>query len=212
MRELPSRLLVVTDRHQAGKPLEQVIEAAVEGGARWVWLRDNDLARDERCALAERLRTITGRYGAALSIGRDAELAAVVGADGVHLQSSASVAAARERLGMHALIGVSAHSLREVEDAAAARADYVTLSPIYGTASKPGYGPALGPQMLAPAASCGIPVLALGGVTAERVAECRSFGAAGVAVMGSVMRAARPGEVVDELLQHLAHEVTLSPP
>jgi thiamine-phosphate pyrophosphorylase len=212
MRELPARLLLITDRHQAERPLEQVIEAAVDAGARWVWLRDNDLAPDERRALAERLRAITRRQGAALSIGRDTELAAAIGADGVHLQSSAAVATARQRLGIRAFIGVSTHALREVEEAAAAGADYVTLSPIYGTASKPGYGPPLGPQMLASAAKCGIPVLALGGITTDRIAECRASGAAGVAVMGSVMRAARPGDVVEELVQHLAHEITLSPP
>ena len=169
------------------------------------------LRPDERHRLAERLRVVTQQHGAALSIGRDIALAAAIGADGVHLQSSASVATARDRLGARALIGVSAHALHEVEDAAAAGADYVTLSPIYGSASKPGYGPPLGPAILQQAATCGMPVLALGGVTAERIAECRDFGAAGVAIMGPVMRAARPAEVVEELLLRLARDVTPAP-
>ena len=106
------------------------------------------------------------------------------------------------------MVGVSAHTLREVEEAAAAGADYVTLSPIYGSASKPGYGPPLGPEILQQSMTCGIPVLALGGVTAQRVAECLDFGAAGVAIMGPVMRAARPDEAVEHLLVRLAHDVT----
>ena len=141
-----------------------------------------------------------------LSIGRDIALAAAIKADGVHLQSSASLATARQGLGMRAFIGVSAHTLHEVEGCSCRGADYVTLSPIYGTASKPGYGPPLGPAILKQAAACGIPVLALGGVTVERIAECRSFGAAGVAVMGSVMRATRPGAVVEELLLRLSQD------
>jgi thiamine-phosphate pyrophosphorylase len=211
MRKLPSRLLVVTDRHQAVRPLDQVVAAAVDAGARWYWLRDNDLAPDERRRVAEDLRAITRRHGAALSIGRDIELAAAIEADGVHLQSPAFVAEARRRLGRREVIGISAHTLCEVEEAAAAGADYVTLSPIYGTASKPGYGPPLGPEILQQSATYGIPVLALGGVTAERIAECSDFGAAGAAIMGPVMRAARPGEIVEDLLLRLARDVTLAP-
>ena len=71
--------------------------------------------------------------------------------------------AARERLA-DAIIGVSAHSLADVAAAAATGADYVTLSPIFLTESKPGYGPALGIESLRTAAALGIPVLALAGV------------------------------------------------
>ncbi len=85
------------------------------------------------------------RVGGALTIGRDVELAAQVGAAGVQLGDAAAVAPARARLGRGALLGVSAHSLAEVRAAREAGADYVTLSPIFLTASKPGYGPALGP-------------------------------------------------------------------
>src|SRR5262245_3237708 len=111
MRKLPSHLLVVTDRHQAARPLDQVVADAVEGGARWIWLRDNDLAADERRRMAEDLRAITRRWGTWLSIGRDIELAAAIKADGVHLQSSGFVAEARHRLGRRAVVGVSAHAL-----------------------------------------------------------------------------------------------------
>ncbi len=87
---------------------------------------------------------------------------------------------------------------------AAAGADYVTLSPIFLTGSKPGYGPALGPAALARIARrVGLPVLALGGVGPENARACLSAGAAGVAVMGGVMRAADPGAAVRELLAAL---------
>ena len=192
----PSRLLLVTDRHQAAAPLDAIVAEAVRAGARWIWLRDRDMERAERRDLALRLRDAARRGGARLSIGGDVDLAAELAADGVHLPAGASVAAARARLGADMLIGISAHGSDDVATAHAQGADYVTLSPIYPTASKPGYGPALGLAGLARASRLGIPVVALGGITVERAADCRRAGAAGVAVMGELMRAAaRPGGI-----------------
>jgi thiamine-phosphate pyrophosphorylase len=68
----------------------------------------------------------------------------------------------------------------------------VTLSPIYATASKPGYGPALGPAAIAASRSAGLPVVALGGIGSGAVAACREAGAAGIAIMGGLMRAGDP--------------------
>ena len=197
MNPLPARLLMVTDRHQAAAPLDAVVVQALAAGVRWIWLRDRDLAAEERRALATRLLlALAGRFDARLTIGGDVALAAATGADGVHLSAGAPIAEARAQLGAQALIGVSAHSDADVAAACDAGADYVTLRPLYLTARKPGYGPALGPDAIARAARYGIPVLALGGVTPERAADCRRAGAAGVAVMGELMRAAAsPGGV-----------------
>lgn len=189
VRALPSSLLIVTDRHQAARPLPEVVARFLAGGAHWFWLRDRDLAPVERRALAEAIMGHTEPRGAALTIGGDVELARAVGAAGVHLRAAREVSGARDRLGAGALVGTSAHSLADVSQAAAAGADYVTLSPIFASASKPGYGPALGTEALSEAAKLGIAVLALGGVTADNAAACRAAGAAGVAIMGPAMRA-----------------------
>ncbi len=103
------------------------------------------------------------RVGGALTIGRDVELAARVGAAGVQLGAAADVAPARVRLGRGVLLGVSAHSLDDVRAAREAGADYATLSPIFLTASKPGYGPALGLDSVRAAAAI-LPTVALGGI------------------------------------------------
>jgi thiamine-phosphate pyrophosphorylase len=192
-------LLVITDRHQARHPLEAIAAAIGRGGGRWLLFRDKDLAAPARRDLALRLATIADEQGFALSVSADIELAAAVGAAGVHLQAADQVAAARERLA-DAIIGVSAHSLADVVAAAAAGADYVTLSPIFLTESKPGYGLALGIESLRTAAALGIPVLALAGVTAAKAGACLAAGASGVAVMGEVMRAQDPARVVRELV------------
>ncbi|MEH3117551.1 MAG: thiamine phosphate synthase [Methylorubrum populi] len=188
-------LLVVTDRHGAARPLAETVRAAVAGGARFVWLRDRDLDREARRDLARTLADLLRPVGGTLVVGGAAELAVEAGAQGVHLPGSAGldgIRAARSRLGA-GLVGVSAHSPAEVAAAAEAGADYVTLSPIFPTASKPGYGPALGLAALRTACASRLPVFALGGIDADNARACREAGAAGVAVMGGVMRAPDPG-------------------
>ena len=198
MRALPAPLLVITDRHQARHSIEAITEAVGQAGGRWLLLRDKDLEPPGRRDLAARLAEIAGRRGIHLSVSRDVDLAAEYGAS-VHLQSAADVDAARQRLRPGGLVGVSAHGLHDVAAAAAAGADYVTLSPIFPTASKPGYGPALGLAAIGAAADLGISVVALGGVTADVVGRCLEAGASGVAVMGEIMRADNPGQVSGRL-------------
>src|SRR5262249_59111603 len=111
--------------------------------------------------LAVRLAEIARRHGMHLSVSSDVALAAEYSAS-VHLQSAAAVGAARQRLAPGALVGVSAHGLDDVAAAAAVGADYATLSPIFLTPSKPGYGPALGVPAIAPAAKLGTSVIAPG--------------------------------------------------
>ncbi|GIF46122.1 thiamine-phosphate pyrophosphorylase [Asanoa ferruginea] len=96
-----------------------------------------------------------------------------------------------------ALVGRSCHDAAEVAAAAAEGCDYVTVSPVYLSASKPGYGPPLGPPGLAALTRNAPPVYALGGVSPAEAAACRAAGAYGVAVMGAVMR--DPDSVADYL-------------
>jgi thiamine-phosphate pyrophosphorylase len=201
---LPDQLLLVTDRHGSGLPLTDRVAAALAAGARWIWLRDRDLPPDERAALAQSLLGLVRAAGGRLTVGRDVDLAARIGADGVQLGAADAVAEARARLGPGALLGVSAHTLADVIAARAVGADYATLSPIFATASKPGYGPALGPAALTEAARTGLPVIALGGITPETLPACLEAGAAGVAVMGGVMRAEDPGAATRALLRAIS--------
>jgi thiamine-phosphate pyrophosphorylase len=194
-------LLVISDRRQARWPLERVGEAAFMGGCRWFSLREKDLPPEERRALLGALVSIGRRFGAVVTAHEDIEAVVAAGAGGVHLPSGGDPAAARARL-PGALIGASAHSADEAAALLRAGADYVTASPVFVTASKPGYGPALGLDGLARivAAARG-PVVALGGITAENVGLCCDVGARGIAVMGGVMRAADPQATVEHILR-----------
>jgi len=192
-------LLVITDRRAARRPLAEVIAAAIRAGCRWIMLREKDMTARGRLHLTRRLAALATPAGATVSVNGDLAAARLTGA--VHLPQGRAVAEARAALGPDALVGVSCHSRAEAADAGAAGADYVTLSPIFATMSKPGYGPALGPDELAHAArELPLPVIALGGVYPGNVAACLSAGAAGVAVMGAVMRAPDPGAATTGLI------------
>jgi thiamine-phosphate pyrophosphorylase len=195
---------VISDRHQARRPLEELAEAVFAGGCRWFSLREKDLPPAERYALLRALVVLGGRWGATVTVHEDIDAAVTAGAAGVHLPSSGSPEAARSQL-PDALIGASAHSADEASALLRAGADYVTISPVFLTDSKPGYGPAVGLDGLAGVvAKVPGPIIALGGVTAQSAALCLSAGARGVAVMGEVMRATDPRTVVEVILREIS--------
>lgn len=183
-------LLVLTDRRSCrGADLVDTVAAAVDGGARAVVLREKDLPPHRRAALADRLLTVVPVLIVASG--------PLLGGAGVHLAASDPWWPGPRP----PLVGRSCHTRDEVAAAARAGCDYATLSPVYPSPSKPGYGPPLGPDALA---GHSLPVFALGGVTAERAGECAAAGAAGVAVMGAVMGADDPAAAVRRLLDALA--------
>ena len=197
-------LLVITDRKVARRPLPEIADACFTGGCRWLSLREKDLPYDERVTLLRALVAIGKPYGARVTVHEDVAAARAAGAGGVHLPAGGSPAAARQALGAAALIGMSAHDYADIVHAETEGADYVTLSPIFATASKPGYGPALGVDELADlAAKSVIPVVALGGVDVAAAGACLAAGASGVAVMGAVMTAADPRAVTSALVAGL---------
>lgn len=198
-------ILVITDRKQASRPLEEIAEAVFAAGGRWLSLREKDLEPAARAALLTRLIERGRIHGAVVTVHEDLAAARSAGAAGIHLPAGGAVAAARRALGGRALIGGSAHDEADLARLLAAGADYASLSPVFLSASKPGYGPALGLERFQRAASAAAPlgVLALGGVDAGTAAACIAAGAAGVAVMGAVMAAADPEAVMAGLIKTL---------
>jgi thiamine-phosphate pyrophosphorylase len=198
---LPSPpLLMISDRSQARRPLIEIADAAFRAGCRWFSLREKDLSPDEQRSLLRELVTLGRRHDATVTIHDDIEGAVEAGADGVHLPGGGDPASARPLL-PSGLIGVSAHSPLEAAAQLKAGADYATLSPIFLTQSKPGYGPAVGLDALAEAARLSPgPVVALGGIDERNIAACLAAGARGIAVMGEIMRAADPEEATRRLL------------
>jgi thiamine-phosphate pyrophosphorylase len=206
-------LLLVTDRHQARLPLVEVVTAALVAGCRWVSVREKDLSADDQVALARTLLPAARRHGARLTLHGDAALAKACGADGVHLPSGSDPARSRALLGAGMLIGVSIHTVTEAEAIDPGTVDYAIAGPAFETASKPGYGPEIGRKGLAEIARAArVPVLAIGGINVARVAEVLAAGPAGIAVMGSVMRATDPGQAMKALLATVAGTASMSRP
>ncbi|MER7557464.1 thiamine phosphate synthase [Nocardioides sp. NPDC126508] len=196
------RLLVLTDRSQLrlGRGLLPTLAECADAGLTHVVLRELDEPLEQRTQLAEQL--------AALGLNVIAAHTLLPAAVGVQLPASAScntsfvgLLAPSERPDsrcnsvLH--LGRSCHSPAEVARAAEEGFDYAMLSPYALTESKPGYGPPLGP---APFADLPLPTYALGGITPDNAAEAVEAGAYGVAVMGAVMRADEPAQVVRDLL------------
>jgi thiamine-phosphate pyrophosphorylase len=197
-------LLVISDRSQVRRPLVEVATAVFAGGCRWFSLREKDLPATERWKLLAELVALGRRYEAIVMAHDDIEAVVATGADGVHLPSGGDPRAARASLPT-GLIGASAHSATEAAALIAAGADYVTMSPVFLTESKPGYGPALGLAGLAAtiAAAKGS-VVALAGINPGNARSCLEAGAAGIAVMGEVMRAADTEATVRALVEAIA--------
>jgi thiamine-phosphate pyrophosphorylase len=199
------RLYFVTDRHHtAGRPLRDVVHAALDGGVRAVQLREKDLAGGALYALASQLRDLTARYQARLLINDRLDVALAVEADGVHLgQASFPVDTARRLLGAGKLIGASTHSPAEI--AAATGADFLVFGPVYFTPSKATYGEPQGLVRLRQAvAQSPVPVLAIGGIHVEQVTEVLATGAHGIAVISALSTAPDPAQAARALLAQLA--------
>jgi thiamine-phosphate pyrophosphorylase len=206
-------LLVVTDRRQARQPLVAIAAAVLKAGCRWVSLREKDLADVDLILLARRLLPLTRPAGARLLLHGEASLAKLAGVDGVHLPAGADTAAARSLLGPEKLVGVSIHTVIEAEAIDENSIDYALAGPAFETPSKPGYGPEIGRRGLGEITRAArVPVLAIGGINAARVAEVIAAGAAGVAAMGGIMRAPDSAQEVGGLIASLRGALAISAP
>jgi len=180
-------LCYITDRRQLRSvSLAAVIRETLQAGVDMVQVREKDLTSRELIALVEEALSATrrpGRGGAAVVVNDRVDVALAAGADGVHLGVHSMPAQVVRRFAPRPfVIGVSCHSLAEAMAAESGGADYLVLGPVFETPSKLQYGPPLGLEKLRNVTSrISIPVLALGGITVERIRPCLEAGASGIA-------------------------------
>jgi thiamine-phosphate diphosphorylase len=179
----------------AGPALAAAVAAALESGVRLVQYRRKGPLTRAAVAEARALKALCARHGALLIVNDRADLAALAGADGVHVgQDDLPVADVRAVLGPDAWVGVSCHSVAEAEAALREGADYLGFGAVFGTRTKADAGPARGPEALAGVCrAVALPVFAIGGIAAGNVARVRAAGAAGAAVISAVLAAPDPG-------------------
>lgn len=182
------RVYLITDFMRVGKSrFLGALEEALQSGVRAIQLREKNMPPKDLLALAIEVNSMTQRYNAKLLVNDRADIAIMAGADGVHLrEASVKVSDVKNKF-PNLIVGVSTHSIEGARLADRQSADFITFSPIYETPSKSNYGP---PQGLAPlrqvTQSVHLPVLALGGITLNRVPECLEHGAFGVAVISDI--------------------------
>lgn len=193
------RLMVITTPHPAcGRPLPEVVAECVEAGATAVELRDKEASSHTLFRLATELRDILEEKNTLLIVNDRLDVALAAGAHGVHLgPGDLPVREARRIAPPDFLIGYSTDTTEDAEQAAAAGADFLGVGAVFGTKSKSGLAEeAIGPDRVREVlASQGLPGLGIGGITAANAASVARTGA-GVAVLGAVMGAREPAEIV----------------
>ncbi len=186
-----ARLYFVTD----GRTDTGVLRAALEGGVDMLQLRDPALSDARLLEAAAAFRALCDEHGALFWVNDRPDLAARAGADGVHVgQEDMPVETARRLAGEDVLVGLSTHSLEQLEAGIAARADQLSVGPVWETPTKPGR-PAAGLDYVRRAAERRPPVpwFAIGGIDFANVAEVVAAGAERAVVVRAIRDAADPG-------------------
>lgn len=185
------RLYAVTDRAWlAGRTLEDTVQELLAAGVTCVQLREKHASAAEFRALALALKPVCARYHAPLLINDDVALAKAIDADGVHIgQNDMAVADARRILGPDKLIGTSAHNVAEALAAQAQGADYLGCGAVFGTATKTDVTTLPWEELRRICAAVSIPVVAIGGISAENAAQLAGTGIAGLAVVSALFAA-----------------------
>ena len=185
------RLYAVTDRAWTGKMtlLEQV-EAALQGGATCVQLREKSLDPDAFLAEARAMAALCRRYGVPFLVNDNLDIALASGADGVHVgQDDLPVEEVRRRVGSRMIVGVSAHNVREALAAQAGGADYLGAGAVFGTATKKNVTPLARQTLCDICRAVQIPVVAIGGVGPDNLMQLAGTGVAGAAVVSAIFGA-----------------------
>ncbi len=202
MRPLFPRLHAITDERIARRPdLDDVARELATTGAGNLALhaRGRALSGLEHFQLAVQLSNLPTVQ---LFVNDRLDIALAVGASGVQLGGGSLPVSAARQLNPRWWIGKSVHDLAEAEAANAQGADYLVVGPVYATATHPDRLP-LGLERLREIARIGPPVIAIGGVTVERVGELKGAGAYGIAAIRALWDAAEPGAAARQMLEEL---------
>ena len=191
---------LVTDRNLAGGPdaLIDAVAQGVDNGVNLVQMREKDLPDALQLELAQRLREVT-KGKALLFINDSVSIAEASGADGVQLtENSRSIASAHARMGRPLLIGRSVHGVDAAREAAAQGADLLVVGTVYDSPTHPGQPPA-GVGLIGWCAQPGVPVIGIGGITAQNAGAVMQAGASGVAVISAILAAPDPATAASQL-------------
>lgn len=197
--------LVTEESLSAGRRSEEIVEAALGAGVRVVQVREKEGSARRALEIALAVRRLTRRFGALLIVNDRIDIALAAEADGVHLgQEDLPLADARRLLGEAALIGLSITEAAQLTAPDAAMADCLGVGAVFPTGSKSD-ATLTGLALLAAArtatAATRVPIVAIGGITAENAGRAVLAGADVVAVIGAIAAAPDPGRAAAALLE-----------
>ncbi len=181
-------LYAVTDRSWLnGQTLYEQVEQALKGGVSFLQLREKELEEQAFLEEAKVIQELCKKYQVPFLINDNVELAASIGADGVHVgQSDMAAGAAREKLGPDRIIGVSARSVEEALEAQRQGADYLGVGAVFPTGSKAD-AVEVDHQVLKEICSAvEIPVIAIGGIGRDNIDQLKGSGICGIAVISAI--------------------------
>jgi thiamine-phosphate pyrophosphorylase len=202
---VPPLHLITDDRRLLAPGFADLAEAMLRAGGAGIalHLRGSGSPARDLLGLALRLARAADESGARLLVNDRVDVALAAGAHGVHLGARGmAVGDARALLGPRRLVGASVHALAEGSAAVGEGADFLIAGTLFPTPSHPGR-PGSGTAWLHELAALGPPVIGIGGVTPDRVAEVRTAGAHGIAVLRGVWEAPRPLETLAAYLAAL---------
>jgi len=194
MRFVPPRLYVILDSALLTRPVQEFARELAQAGVRLMQYRNKTASARELLETSRELVSVLRPLGVALILNDRADVAALAGADGVHVgQDDLEVEQARGIVGARRWVGVSTHNLEQFHSAAATSADYIAVGPVFATSSKANPAPVVGTELIRQVRSLSEkPIVAIGGITLELAPSVISAGADSVAVISDIVRAPDP--------------------
>jgi thiamine-phosphate pyrophosphorylase len=188
----------------------ELAQLAIKGGADTIQFRQKMGSTKRLIEIARRMRELCFKENAIFIVNDRVDVAIAVDADGVHLgQEDFPIPLARKLLGKSKIIGGSAATPEEAERCFSEGADYVGFGPVYPTGSKSDAGPVSGPRILRRVVrKTSLPIIAIGGITREKVPEVMAAGAYGIAVISAVCCEKEP-EAATRFLQNALKECVI---
>lgn len=195
-------LYAVTDRTWTGTmSLYEQVEAALKNGVTCVQLREKELDEETFLQEAVEIGALCHKYQVPFIVNDNVDIAVKCGADGVHVgQDDMMASDVRRRVGDRMIIGVSAHNVKEAVEAVKNGADYLGVGAVFNTSTKTNVSNMSAETLKEICDAVNVPVVAIGGISADNIHQLKGSGVDGVAVVSAIFAAKDPGKAAAELL------------
>lgn len=203
-----SGLYFVTDSNLTSQGIFSDVKQVIEAGCRMVQYREKEKSTAEKLEEAKEIAALCREHDVLFLINNDVDVALAVNADGVHLgQQDMPIAIARKLLEEGKIIGVTVHTLEEALQAEKQGADYVSVSPIFETKTKPDAGKPAGIELIKEVKEgVKLPIVAIGGINEENLQQVLEAGADSVAVISVIVCSENPGETANRMIKKIGAE------